>query len=74
MILLFSSQSNPVTGAMKSSSKMPQFYTPGMLPPPPPPPVRPVAVLRTSDGQTTTATTTSTTICKSTFYLGFTHL
>ncbi|XP_064625695.1 nuclear factor 1 X-type-like isoform X3 [Lineus longissimus] len=46
------SNSNPSTPTVKSPTKLPQFFMPGMLPPPPPPPVaRPVAILRTSDGQ-----------------------
>ncbi|XP_071117708.1 nuclear factor 1 B-type-like isoform X3 [Haliotis cracherodii] len=47
-------QSSPSTPPMKSPTKLPQFFAPGMLPPPPPPPpnlARPVAILRTSDGQ-----------------------
>ncbi|KAK7099735.1 nuclear factor 1 C-type-like isoform X3 [Littorina saxatilis] len=46
-----SGQSSPT---MKSPTKLPQFFAPGMLPPPPPPPpnlARPVALIRTSDGQ-----------------------
>jgi hypothetical protein len=51
---LFPFQSNASSPPMKNSAKLPQFYTPGMLPPPPPPPLaRPVALIRTSDGQTT---------------------
>lgn len=48
-------QSNPSTPTVKSPTKLPQFFSPGMLPPPPPPPpnlARPVAILKTSDGQT----------------------
>lgn len=47
-------QSGHSSPTMKSPNKLPQFFTPGMLPPPPPPPpnlARPVAILRTSDGQ-----------------------
>ncbi|XP_060081476.1 nuclear factor 1 X-type-like isoform X2 [Ylistrum balloti] len=46
--------SNSSTPPMKSPTKLPHFFSPGMLPPPPPPPpnlARPVAILRTSDGQ-----------------------
>ncbi|XP_056018501.1 nuclear factor 1 X-type-like isoform X8 [Ostrea edulis] len=49
------SQSSSTTPPMKSPTKLPHFFSPGMLPPPPPPPptvARPVAILRTSDGQT----------------------
>ncbi|GAB1607090.1 hypothetical protein Ahia01_000991800, partial [Argonauta hians] len=48
-------QSNPSTPTVKSPTKLPQFFSAGMLPPPPPPPpnlARPVAILKTSDGQT----------------------
>lgn len=47
-------QSSPSSPPGKSPTKMPHYYSPGMLPPPPPPPTlaRPVAILRTSDGQT----------------------
>lgn len=51
----FKFQSNPSTPTVKSPTKLPQFFSPGMLPPPPPPPpnlARPVAILKTSDGQT----------------------
>ncbi|XP_076440544.1 uncharacterized protein LOC143279999 isoform X2 [Babylonia areolata] len=47
-------QSGHTSPTMKSPSKLPQFFTPGMLPPPPPPPpnlARPVAIIRTTDGQ-----------------------
>lgn len=49
------SQASSTTPPMKSPTKLPHFFSPGMLPPPPPPPptvARPVAILRTSDGQT----------------------
>ncbi|XP_074641112.1 uncharacterized protein LOC141898872 [Tubulanus polymorphus] len=44
--------SGPSTPTLKSPTKLPQFFIPGMLPPPPPPPsvARPVAVLKTSNG------------------------
>lgn len=48
------SQASSTTPPMKSPTKLPHFFSPGMLPPPPPPPptvARPVAILRTSDGQ-----------------------
>ena len=38
---------------IRSPPRLPQFFSPGMLPPPPPPPpnvARPVAILQTSDG------------------------
>ncbi|CAH1775698.1 unnamed protein product [Owenia fusiformis] len=53
-------QSNPSTPTLKSPTKLPQFFTPGMLPPPPPPPVaRPVAIIRTSDGGQTVVASSS---------------
>ncbi|XP_041356700.1 nuclear factor 1 X-type-like isoform X2 [Gigantopelta aegis] len=46
-------QSSPSSPPMKSPTKLPHFFAPGMLPPPPPPPpnlARPVAILKNSDG------------------------
>ncbi|OWF34916.1 nuclear factor 1 X-type-like isoform X2 [Mizuhopecten yessoensis] len=56
--------SNSSTPPMKSPTKLPHFFSPGMLPPPPPPPpnlARPVAILRTSDGQVVSSAPTSMT-------------
>ena len=55
-LVIFQSGSSSV--AMKSPTKLPHFFSPGMLPPPPPPPpnlARPVAILRTSDGNISSA-------------------
>ncbi|XP_052774876.1 nuclear factor 1 A-type-like [Mya arenaria] len=57
-------QSTPPSPPGKSPTKMPHYYTPGMLPPPPPPNLaRPVAILRTSDG--TVISTNSTSVASS---------
>ncbi|KAK3091094.1 hypothetical protein FSP39_017063 [Pinctada imbricata] len=51
-------QSGSTSSSMKSPTKLPHFFSPGMLPPPPPPPpnlARPVAILRTSDGNVITS-------------------
>ena len=68
-------QPNSNTPPMKSPSKLPHFFSPGMLPPPPPPPpnlARPVAILRTSDGQVMSSSPTPLTSSSSSkFYDSF---
>ncbi|WAR24645.1 hypothetical protein MAR_038314 [Mya arenaria] len=66
-------QSTPPSPPGKSPTKMPHYYTPGMLPPPPPPNLaRPVAILRTSDG--TVISTNSTSVAIPIFKLFFFNL